>query len=163
YAPGDSSRAFIVEQRGTIRILRLPENVLEPAPFLTIPDVSFDNERGLLGLAFHPNFASNGYFYVYCTVDTAEGPVWRYSVSSDSPDLADANSRQIVIRSGSGPSHIAGWIALGPDGYLYIARGDGAGRGSPQSLTGFGGKILRIDVDRDDFPADPQRNYAIPP
>lgn len=171
--PGDTQRVFIVEQHtGTIRILRLADDTLLATPFLTVPGVSQGQEQGLLGLAFHPDYASNGTFYVYFT--NPDSHVVRYQVSSD-PDLADAGSASEVIGwSQPQANHNAGWIAFGPDGLLYIAAGDGggsddndtghtSGTGNAQDVTdNLLGKILRIDVDGDDFPADPQRNYAIP-
>jgi glucose/arabinose dehydrogenase len=171
--PGDAERVFIVEQQtGAIRILRLADRTLLPMPFLTVPGLSTGNEQGLLGLAFHPDYASNGLFYVYFT--DPDSHVVRYQVSGD-PDLADATSATPVL-SWSQPqsNHNAGWIAFGPDDQLYIASGDGgssndsgtghtSGTGNAQDLTdNLLGKILRIDVDADDFPADPLRNYAIP-
>jgi glucose/arabinose dehydrogenase len=171
--PGDAERVFIVEQHtGDIRILRLSDRTLLATPFLTIPGLATGNEQGLLGLAFHPDYATNGFFYVYFTDPGTK--VVRYAVSPD-PDVADAASAQPVLAFSQPQSnHNAGWIAFGPDGLLYIATGDGGGSndsgtghtvgsGNAQDLTdNLLGKILRIDVDADDFPSDPQRNYAIP-
>jgi glucose/arabinose dehydrogenase len=170
---GDLTRAFVVEQHtGRIRILRLATKSVDPTPFLTVAGVSTGNEQGLLGLAFHPDYASNGYFYVnYTDPDTK---IVRYQASADA-DVADPASATLVL-SYLQPqaNHNGGWLAFGSDGFLYVAAGDGggsddndightAGTGNAQDITGnLLGKILRIDVDTDDFPADPLRNYGIP-
>jgi glucose/arabinose dehydrogenase len=172
--PGDTTRVFILEAHfGTIRILRLSDLALLPTPFLTVPGVSQDTEQGLLGLAFDPNYASNGFFYVYYT--NPDTQIVRYSVSGD-PNVADSGSASPVLSFVQPQAnHNAGWIGFGPDGYLYIASGDGgagddnaAGHtpetGNGQDITdNLLGKILRIGVASDDFPLDPLRNYAIPP
>jgi hypothetical protein len=172
-APGDATRAFIAEQHtGEVRILRLPSYTLENTPFVTVPGISAGNEQGLLGLAFHPDYETNGYFYVYIT--DPDSRVLRYQVSLD-PDVANAGSEtQILEFAQPHLNHNAGWIGFGPDGYLYIASGDGGGGydngtghtsgiGNAQDLTNnFLGKIIRVDVDVDDFPMDPGRNYAVP-
>jgi glucose/arabinose dehydrogenase len=172
--PGDFRRAFVLEQHaGQIRILRLASPFsVDATPFLTVPGVSTGDEQGLLGLAFHPDYASNGFFYVYYTDPDTQ--VVRYQVTADE-DVADPGSATLVLSIPQPQSnHNGGWIAFGPDGFLYIATGDGgggndegsghtAGTGNAQDITGnLLGKILRIDVDADDFPADPNRNYAIP-
>ncbi|MBI5863115.1 MAG: PQQ-dependent sugar dehydrogenase [Planctomycetes bacterium] len=163
HAPGDASRVFIVSQQGTARVLRIPQNTLLPTPFLTITNVGYGGERGFLGMAFHPRYAENGYVFVAFNENgTGMEAIGRFAVSASDPDVVDPASYQVVLRFPHAASnHNAGWIAFGPDGYLYMSSGDGAG--SAQSLTGLGGKILRLDVDGDDFPADPDQNYRIPP
>jgi len=181
---GDGERLFIVEQWvtpptpavGRIKILDLATLALEPAPFLEIPNVSTRNEGGLLGLAFHPGYATNGLFYVYYQVGDGNGRdtvVEQYQVSAD-PDLADAGSAVTILEIPQPQTnHNGGWLAFGADGHLYIATGDGGGAndngvghtpgiGNSQDTSTMLGKILRIDVDGDDFPSDPNRNYAIP-
>jgi len=167
--PGDLGRVFVVEQHtGEILIMDLSDGSIDATPFLTVTGLSTGNEQGLLGLAFHPDYGVNGYFYVYFTDPSSN--VVRYEVSGD-PDVADASSETPVL----GFSQPAwGWIGFGPDDYLYIASGDGGGTddndaghtpetGNAQDITdNLLGKILRIDVDGDDFPADPDRNYGIP-
>lgn len=164
--PGDTSRLFIVEQgaNGTarIRILDLSTDTLLTTPFLTISGIDAGGERGLLGLAFHPNYATNGYFYVYVSDSPTSNSVWRYQVSAQ-PDLADPNSKQPVMSMPDPWSnHNGGWIAFGPDRYLYIATGE-SGSGVAQDISNLLGKMLRIDIDGDAFPGDPNTNYAIPP
>jgi glucose/arabinose dehydrogenase len=174
--PGDTDRLFIVEQHtGQIRILDLDTETLEPTPFLTVPDVSDGMEQGLLGLAFHPGYASNGLFYVNLTNASGDTEIRRYRVS-ENPDVADPDSDSLVIGyEQPQENHNGGWIGFGFDGYLYISSGDGgggndddsghtAGIGNAQDITGnLLGKILRIDIAVDDFPDDELRNYSIPP
>lgn len=180
HAPGDFGRVFIVEQRGSggvadqadIRILDLTDLTLRPDPFLRVRPVSnTSTERGLLGLAFHPDYADNGLFYF--TYSTNEGDrgerfvLARAQVSPD-PDLADPASVQIVLEiPNPGRWHYGGWIGFGPDGYLYVSRGDGGVEHDPdhnaQNPHELLGKLLRLDVNGDAYPEDPLRNYAIPP
>jgi glucose/arabinose dehydrogenase len=159
-SPPDDDRLFIVEQRGKIKILQ--NGSVLATPFLDITSkVSPDPYGGLLGLAFHPDYASNGYFYVNYTNSSGNTRVARYRVSSN-PNVANPQSETFLL-SVSQPSeiHNGGNLAFGPgDGYLYIGMGDGGpgndpdGRGQdPGSLLG---KILRIDVDGG-------APYAIPP
>lgn len=154
-APGDGTgRLFVVEQPGRIRVVK--DGELLDTPFLDIMGrVESGGEKGLLGLAFHPNFSENGYFYVNYTCrpsGTLLTQVSRFSVSSD-PDVADADSEQFVIDFPQPYSnHNGGMLAFGPiDGYLYIGTGDGGSGNDPdqnaQNLHSFLGKILRIDVD----------------
>ena len=176
--PGDSDRLFIVEQRsgstGRIRILRLASGTLEATAFLSISPVSTGGEQGLLGLAFHPGYPSNGHFFVAFTDASGDLQIERYTVSAD-PDLADAASATPVLSIAQPQgNHNGGWLGFGPDNLLYISSGDGggsndsgtghtSGTGNAQDVTdNLLGKILRIDVDNDGFPSDPNRNYAIP-
>lgn len=155
--PGDTSRLFILEKAGRIRILDLDTNTLEPGVFLNIVGLvtggtSNNDERGLLGLAFDPDFATNGYFYLnYTRTDgSLQTAVVRYQVSGD-PNVADPNSAQVLLTySQPANNHNGGWMGFGPDGYLYIASGDGGGGcdsfDSGQDLTTPLGKLLRVDV-----------------
>jgi glucose/arabinose dehydrogenase len=168
--PGDTDRLFIVEQRsgtiGRIKILNLDTGLVNATLFLSVPGVSTGNEQGLLGLAFHPDYASNGYFYVNYTNSTGTTVVARYQVSAADPDVANPAGTVVLTVAQPFSNHNGGWIGFGPDGYLYIALGDGGSANDPgnraQNLNELLGKMLRIDVDNDDFPADPNRNYAIP-
>lgn len=170
-------RLFIVEQPGRIRIVE-SDGTLRSAPFLDIVTRVDDggNEQGLLGLAFNPNYANNGFFYVYYTIDPGPGldrsRISRFNVSSD-PNSADALS-ELVLLEFEQPygNHNGGDIHFGPDGYLYIASGDGGSGGDPQNYAqnpaSLLGKILRIDVDVDGSGNTPDcgltlgANYAIP-
>lgn len=172
--PNDVARLFVAEQHsGRIRIIDLASRAVLPTPFLTISGISTGNEQGLLGLAFHPDFATNGFFYVYLTDPATR--VLRYQVSSSDPNQANpASELDVLSVSQPQPNHNGGWMGFGPDGYLYVATGDGGnfddtgtghtpGTGNSQDITSnLLGKILRIDVNTDDFPADATRNYAIP-
>lgn len=159
-AHAGDDRLFVVEKAGYIRIVTSGGAVL-PTPFLDIHTlVSGGSEQGLLGLAFHPHYASNGFFYVHYTDTGGATAVVRYQVSGD-PDVANAASAQPVLGVLQPFSnHNGGGLAFGPDGYLYISLGDGGAGCDPndagQSRTTVLGKILRIDVDS----GSP---YAIPP
>jgi glucose/arabinose dehydrogenase len=152
FAPGDSTRLFILEQPGRIRIVH--NGSLLVRPFLDIDSIvnSNGNEQGLLGLAFHQNYQSNGYFYVNYTNASSATVVARFSVTSN-PDSADANSRfNIMTIAQPFSNHNGGMIAFGPgDGYLYIGMGDGGSANDPgnraQDKLNLLGKMLRIDVD----------------
>jgi glucose/arabinose dehydrogenase len=152
---GDS-RLFIVSQTGQI-VIHDGTRVL-PTSFLDIRSVisagiSGESERGLLGLAFHPRFVENGFFFVHYTAVNGDVTVARYSVSSSNPDRADANSGTIVLRIAHSQfaNHNGGQLQFGFDGFLYIGVGDGGSGGDPsnraQDRTQLLGKILRIDVD----------------
>jgi glucose/arabinose dehydrogenase len=157
-------RLFIVEQPGRIMVLDTNGSVAA-TPFLDIRSRVRDNagERGLLGLAFHPQFADNGYFYVnYTTEPNAATVVSRFSVDPSDRNRALPNSEKVILTFEQPfGNHNGGDIVFGPDGYLYIATGDGGSANDPQNkgqdrLT-FLGKILRIDVDGGDpytIPAD---------
>lgn len=168
---GDGSgRLFVVERCGKIRIVE--NGTLLATPFLDLgsPDgtdvIACGDERGLLGLAFHPSYESNGFFYVFYT-RKSDGAITiaRYQVSAN-PDVANTAGTVLLTIPHPVSNHNGGQLAFGPDGYLYISTGDGGGSGDPgenaQSLSSLLGKILRIDVNGDDFPADTGRNYAIP-
>jgi glucose/arabinose dehydrogenase len=173
--PNDRNRALIVEKNGAIKVLDLtvqPNQVLA-TPFLTVADVNPAGEQGLLGLAFHPDYANNGFFYVYVSNSSGDSEIRRYQVSGN-PNVADpASATPVITISQEMPdgsrfsNHKAGWLGFGPnDGFLYAALGDGGSAGDPfaraQNLGTLLGKMLRVDVDADDFPGDPARNYAIP-
>lgn len=152
-----SGRLFVIEKAGRIRILQ--NGQLFFAPFLDITDRvnSSSNEMGLLGLAFHPNYAQNGFFYVNYTGRGGNTFISRFNASGDS---ADPNSEKLLLTVDQPfPNHNGGVLAFGPDGYLYAGLGDGGAAGDPfgngQSLDTLLGKILRIDVNN----GDP---YAIP-
>ncbi|NLF39445.1 PQQ-dependent sugar dehydrogenase [bacterium] len=175
--PGDSNRLFIVERStsttGYIRILNMATDEILPTNFLAVPNVNAYVEGGLLSMAFHPQYASNGYFYIFYSAFSdgsipTNNSVVRYKVSSD-PNIADATSA-VTVLTFVHPNvfHHAGWVGFGPDGYLYLPTGDGGPQTDPnnraQTITNtWLGKILRVDVNGDDFAGDPERNYRIPP
>jgi len=160
-AADGSGRVFVTEQSGIIRILS-GTSVLE-RPFLDIRNlVLAGGERGLLSVAFHPEYARNGFFFVnYTERPGGHTVVDRYSVSSGDPNVADPTSARRIIRIEQPFSnHNGGQLKFGPDGYLYIGMGDGGAGGDPmnraQNLLELLGKMLRLDVDRG-LP------YTIPP
>jgi glucose/arabinose dehydrogenase len=160
--PVNDTRLFVVEQGGFIKIVN-PDGTVNATPFLTLTSatISSGGERGLLGLAFHPNYADNGYLYVNYTNTSGNTVVARYTVSSTDPNVADASSAFILLTVNQPFSnHNGGTIKFGPDGYLYIGMGDGGGAGDTgnraQNINENLGKMLRIDVDS----ASP---YGIPP
>ena len=159
HAGDGSGRLFITLQRGQIVVYK-GQRVL-PSPFLDIASrVSCCGERGLLSVAFHPHYASNGLLYVNYTNTNGHTVIARYQVSSD-PDVANPNSARILLTIRQPyRNHNGGQLQYGPDGYLYIGMGDGGSGGDPQNraqnLQTLLGKMLRIDVDRG-------TRYAIPP
>ena len=165
-APAGDDRLFVVEKSGYIALFK--DEVETGTKFLNIASrVSGGGEQGLLGLAFHPDYGSNGLFYVYYTDTAGDTVVSEFSVSGN-PDIADTLSERRIFELDQPVSnHNGGMIDFGEDGYLYIGLGDGGGGGDPsneaENPTTLLGSMLRIDVDSDDFPADPDRNYAIPP
>jgi len=168
-AAPDDPRLFIVEQRGVIKILQ--DGQVLARPFLDIdnliPNPTGNDERGLLGLAFHPNYAQNGFFYVNYINLGSDTIIARFHVSAD-PNRADSlSAQQVMFIDQPFTNHNGGNVAFGPDGYLYIGMGDGGSAGDPQGNGqndgALLGKMLRIDINGDDFPGDPSRNYAIPP
>lgn len=184
-APGRPDELFIAERGGAIRLLHLDSAAPAPTPFLQIPGVQTAGEGGLLGLAFHPEFADNGRFYAYVTLanEIVSSPfsshILEFRVTDPLGDfVAEPDPRQILSFVQPQSNHNAGWIGFSPleaNAYLYIMSGDGGGAndtgeghtpgiGNSQDLTdNLLGKVLRIDVDGDDFPNDAGRNYAIPP
>lgn len=169
--PDGSGRLFVVDRIGVIRIIDADGTLLDE-PFLDVRDrmvqlrAAFD-ERGLLGLAFHPDYADNGRFYVYYSAQRrAEAPrgwdhtarIAEYKVSSNDPNRADRNSERVLLEVDQPQfNHNGGMLVFGPDGYLYISLGDGGGAndqglghgpmGNAQDINVLLGKILRIDVD----------------
>jgi glucose/arabinose dehydrogenase len=165
YAPGDFERIFIVEQwTARARIFNLTTNTLEATPFLNIDSlvIGSGNERGFLGLAFHPDYQTNRKFYVSYN-DNAGTSVIAQFLGSIDPDSAIASSRMnILTQTQPFSNHNGGCINFGPDGYLYIGFGDGGDandpQGNAQNTNSLLGKMLRIDVNS----MTPPNNYAIP-
>lgn len=157
---GDS-RVFVVQKTGAIKILNA-NGTVNPTNFLTLTSatISSSGERGLLGLAFHPDYATNGLFYVNYTNTAGHTVIARYTVSAN-PDVADAASAAIIMTINQPyPNHNGGTLKFGPDGYLYIGMGDGGSGDDPQNraqnINENLGKMLRISVNATNLP------YAIP-
>ena len=162
YAPGQTNREYVVEQAGRIMVVGM-DGTLRAQPFLDIHQlVLAGGERGLLSVAFHPDYAHNGYFFVNYTGADGAVTVARYRVSPDDPYRADpASARTILSVPHPVSNHNGGVLLFGRDGYLYIGIGDGGAGNSAngQRKTTLLGKILRIDVDYTAV----GRQYAIPP
>lgn len=147
----NDSRLFVVQQNGIIKIIQ-PNGTINAADFLNISSkITFGGERGLLGLAFHPQYATNGYFFVYYNNTAGNIIVARYSVSSANPNIADAASEKIILNIPKPfDNHNGGSIHFAPDGNLWIVTGDGGSGGDPnnngQNKNSLLGKMLRIDV-----------------
>ena len=163
-APDGSNRRFLVEQTGKIKILPADENGGEAKVFIDLNDrmrVEKDFEEGLLGLAFHPDFKTNGKFYVCYSKQGPKRSV--YSEFTAKGDAADAASERILLQIFQPEwNHNGGNILFGPDGFLYAGVGDGGMKNGvfmlPQKLTHFNGKVLRIDVNA----KSPGLEYGIP-
>ena len=166
-APGDSDNLFVLEQH-VARIQRIDVSTGNRSVFAALPGgtVSTGNEQGLLGLAFHPDYQTNGRYYLNYTDASGDTRVREYTRISPTQGNPIA-TRDILTVDQPFSNHNAGWIEFGPDNLLYIGTGDGGSGGDPlnnsQTITNnLLGKILRVDVDADDFPTDASRNYAIP-
>jgi glucose/arabinose dehydrogenase len=160
-----TNRIFVLSQPGVIYVFDNNSDTKEKKTFLDIRDkVLYGGEMGLLGLAFHPNYEKNGFFYLdYTTRDPMRTIISRFKVSSEDPSVADPSSEEILLEVEQPyENHNGGQISFGPDGYLYISLGDGGSGGDPlnagQDLKNLLGKLLRIDVDSN---AD-GKNYSIP-
>lgn len=166
HAGDNSDRIFVVEQRGVISVFQNDANAAEKTEFLAIENRVDDsgNEEGLLGLAFHPDFESNGFFYVNYTASNPNRTVIsRFSVTSSNTNQANPASELVLLEYDQPYSnHNGGQISFGPDGYLYIAVGDGGSGGDPQgngqNRKTLLGSILRIDIDQ----KDGAMQYSIP-
>ena len=169
HAGDGSNRVFVPQQQGIIHVFENSDKPQTTKIFLDISDrVQYQdsaNEQGLLGLAFSPNFKTNGEFYVYYTTQEQKltNIVSRFKVSKTDPNVADPKSEEQLIRS-TQPywNHDGGTLCFGPDGMLYIALGDGGAGNDPhnnaQNLQTILGKILRIDVER----REPGKAYVVP-
>jgi len=166
--PGDD-RIFIAERGGIIQIYDPAAGAILDEPFMYIPDRVTANgiEQGLLGLAFHPDYAENGRFFIYHNDRDAKRQLAEYAVLPDDPNKADLDSGVVLFDREQPPNssdirHYGGMLMFGPDGYLYIASGDGAGgRVTGQSTDDYFGAILRLDVDSDDpFGIPPDNPYV---
>lgn len=157
--PAHPDTLFVVEKIGRIQVLTAGE--LQPEPLLDIRDqVSSGFEQGLLGLAIHPDFATNGFFYINYTDRAGNTQLVRYQVQRNTLKANPTSATTLLTIEQPAANHNGGMLAFGPDGYLYVATGDGGRAGDPwgnaQNRTTLLGKLLRIDVDS----ATP---YAVPP
>ena len=158
--PLNDGRIFVVEQGGRIRLIK--NGVLQTTPFLNITSrVLSGGERGLLSVAFHPQYATNHFFYVYFTTQTSgDIRIERFTTTSN-PDVADPTTSKLILTTAhsSQSNHNGGLLTFGPDGMLYAGLGDGGGTGDPflngQNFNALLASLLRLDVDH----GDP---YAIP-
>jgi glucose/arabinose dehydrogenase len=163
-APADDPRLFVVDQPGTITVFADGS----PAPFLDLTGrVNFGSasEQGLLGLAFHPGYATNGRFFVHYTGGDGGTVLEEYAVSEDDPSRAGPDPvRTVLTAPQPAGNHNGGMIAFGPDGYLYLALGDGGGAndqfGNGQNTETLLGAILRIDVDQEPYGIPPDNVFA---
>ena len=165
-SPNDNSnRIFILEQEGEILVFQNLDSVSDATQFLDIRDkVEFQGEMGLLGLAFHPDYGNNGYFYVnYISPNPRRTVIARYEVSAIDSNTANNESEMIILEIDQPyNNHNGGQIAFGPDGFLYIGMGDGGSGGDPlnhgQNLSTLHGAMLRIDINN----VSEINNYVIP-
>ncbi|MEP0545625.1 MAG: PQQ-dependent sugar dehydrogenase [Rhodothermales bacterium] len=171
--PVNPDLLYVVEQRGVIRVFDNDPDVSTTSVFLDIDDrVTSGGETGLLGLAFHPDYETNGYFYVnYTVASPLRSRVSRFSRSTANPQQGDPDSELVLLDIAQPFSnHNGGGLAFGPDGYLYASFGDGGSGGDPeengQDPTTLLGAILRLDVDGGGTAPDcggPGANYTVPP
>ena len=164
-SPADGTdRVFVAEQGGLIKVFENTTSAEAYSDFLDISSKTVStSELGLLGFAFHPDYKSNGFMYVTYTPSENLSVISRFKVSDTDANRIDASSELVLLEiSQPETNHNGGQLAFGPDGYLYIASGDGGGAGDPngnaQNLGSLLGKILRIDVDN----AENGLNYGIP-
>lgn len=157
----NDTRLFVVQQNGLIKIVQ-PNGTVNAANFINLSSkITFNGERGLLGLAFHPQYSTNGYFYVYYNNTAGNITLARYSVNNTNPDVADITSEKILLNiTKPFDNHNGGSIHFAPDGNLWISTGDGGNGGDPnnnaQNKNSLLGKMLRINVNS-------TGNYDIPP
>ena len=163
YLTGRGNNLFVVQQGGSI--VSIDRTTSAQTNFFTVPDIETGGEKGLLGFAFAPDYASSGHFYVDVTTRIS-GQLYTEVRRYTDPNVA-AEASQVVIRIAQPfDNHNGGWIDFGADGNLYIATGDGGSGNDPfnnaQNLGSNLGKILRLDVSADAFAGDAARNYTIP-
>ncbi len=182
HAPGLYNRVFVAEQRGSSGVSNqaiVKMYSLNPTTgaltfvsnFMTLNSVSTGSEQGLLGLAFHPQYLTNGKVYAHFSNQLSAGATTiREYIANGTPATATtaSPSAQDVIFTAAQPfsNHNGGWLSFGPDGFLYLALGDGGSANDPgnraQNTFNILGKTIRIDVNGDDYPADPNKDYRIP-
>lgn len=164
FLTGEGNNLFVAQLNGTI--VSIDRTTKAAQTFFTVPDLASGGENGLLGMAFDPNYASNGRYYV--DVTTMVGGVLQSEVRRYTNPAIATEVASVILRIDQSASdiHKGGWLGFGGDGNLYVATGDGGPGYDPnhraQDLTSLLGKMLRIDVSADAFPADPVRNYTVP-
>jgi len=152
----NDSRLFVVQKGGLIRILN-SNGTINTTPFLNLTSlISTGSERGLLGLAFHPDYSTNGFFFVNYTNSAGSTVIARYSVNASNANIANTTATIIMTIAQPFSNHNGGSIKFGPDGFLYIGMGDGGSGGDPgnrsQNINDNHGKMLRIDVNSNSAP-----------
>jgi len=164
-----TGRLLVVEKGGRIRVLNAATGAIAATSFLELgTTIDPAGEGGLLGLALAGDFAASGVFYITVTNPAGDIEVRRYRTFSGQRDRADPATADVILAvpHPTFTNHTGGWTAFGPDGFLYIALGDGGGGGDPngngQNPNTLLGAMLRIDPRTDSFPSDPNRDYAIP-
>ncbi len=174
YAPDGSGRVFVWQQNGMIWVV-MPDGTVPFDPFIDISrllnPIVFRGgytEEGLLGMAFHPDYANNGWFYLNYTDRNGDTVIVRYTVSADDPNRANRDTALIILTQDQPyENHNGGHIAFGPDGYLYIGLGDGGLQGDPhnyaQNPGSLLGKMLRIQVTEDGYTAPPDNPFSTDP
>lgn len=172
HEPGDFSKVYIIEKAGVIKTMELGTGTV--STLLDINPIvgggtSANSEQGLLGLAFHPDFASNGFFYVNYTNNSGNTVIERRTIDLGTGAVIGGSEMSVLTIGQPETNHNGGWIGFGPDGFLYVSTGDGGGGcdqhgtiGNGQNTNTLLGKMLRIDVNGDDFPANMTNNYAVP-
>ncbi len=164
--PG-TDRLAVLQKGGRIRLLDPATGTIDGVDLLSITNISTTSERGLLGIAFSPDFATDRTFYVNVSNAAGDTEIRRYRMFSGSSTQADPSTEDVILTVAQPQAnHNGGWLGFGPDGLLYIPLGDGGGGGDPlevaQDPAQLLGKILRVDVSSDDYPGDSLRDYAIP-
>lgn len=166
--PDGTGRVLVLEKGGRVRVLDPDTGSIASVDFLDVSgSISTANERGLLGLALSPSFATDGQVFVHVSNSIGDTEIRRFTTFAGISDQLDPSSSDVILTvSQRGDNHNAGWIGFDSAGLLIIPMGDGGGSGDPgnvaQNPQFLLGKVLRIDVSSDDFPSDDLRDYAIP-
>lgn len=160
--PGRADSLFVTERTGRVRIVTPSTGLVSTTPFIDVSaEIATDGNRGLTAFAPAPDFAQSRNVYVAMTTKAGELEVRRYKTSTADPSRVDpASADRIFQVANTDGKYVGGWIGFGPDGMLYISVGAPVGTG--EDRTNLFGKILRVDVSADQFPSDPDRDYAIP-
>jgi glucose/arabinose dehydrogenase len=167
--PDNSGRIIVVQQGGLARILTPSTGAVAATPFLDVSaNISTAGEGGLLGIALAPDFTTSGLVYAYVVNSAGNIEIRKFTTVSGNRDRVDPATSDVIltIAHPGFTNHYGGWIDFGPDGNLYLGVGDGGGSGDPngnaQNANALLGKMLRVDPSRDAYPADANRDYAIP-